>query len=68
MWLYKYSFGLNISYSGRKYTEKDSVQLKVRHYPPQNIALTVMIYTDKDINKERVKYTYTSENVPAQMY
>ena len=31
--LVRISFVLNIFYSGRKYTEKDWVQLKVRHYP-----------------------------------
>ena len=31
--------GLNIFYSGRKYTEKDWVRLKVRHYPLQTLVL-----------------------------
>ena len=33
--------GLNIFYSGIKYTEKDWVQLKVLHYPRQRIGYVV---------------------------
>ena len=38
-------FGLNIFYSGRKYTEKDWVQLKMRHYPLQMLVLVDRVYT-----------------------
>ena len=33
-----YLFGLNIFYSGIKYTENDWVRLKVRRYPFQSIG------------------------------